>query len=229
MSLTRCPYCVHGNPADAKFCSACGGALHLPPYLASCPRCGTVNPVKATECCWCRGQLSGRRSLRRRPSRVITATAVLAAIAVLGYYTYHQGSLADTPQRPAASSEGGGREAPPDPGVIGRDVAAGDMESEADKGARLTSPATSPSGTPAKAVAITRPQAISAVKARERVQFRPEACTDASAALGLCTTKPVPKKEAIGARKAGGQEPPCTEAVAALGLCALNTNQKRRE
>ena len=27
MSLTSCPFCEHGNPADAKICSACGGAL----------------------------------------------------------------------------------------------------------------------------------------------------------------------------------------------------------
>jgi len=192
MSLTRCPYCVHGNPADAKFCSACGGALHLPPYLASCPRCGTVNPVKATECCWCRGQLSGRRSLRRRPSRVITATAVLAAIAVLGYYTYRQGSLAETPQ-PPASSEAGGRGAPAAAGVIDRDAATGEAKSaQADAG--LTSPATSPPGAPPAGLARA-PNPPRAGRAVERRPYRPEACTAGVAALGLCTPETTQRRE----------------------------------
>jgi len=213
MSLTRCRYCDHDNPADSKFCSACGGALYLPPYLASCPRCGTVNPVKATACSWCQVQLPGRRSLPRRPSRVVVGTAVLAAIAVLGYYTYRQGSLADAPQPPAASSEGSGRGAPVGAGFIGRDAAASDIKPAA----------------PARAIA--RPQAINADRAVERGQSRPEGCTEAVAALGLCATKPVQRKEATDAGKAGGQAPPlpqpCTEAVAALGLCTPGTTQRR--
>src|SRR5437899_12888839 len=124
MSLIRCQYCEQSNPAEARFCNACGGALRLPPHLASCPRCGTVNPVTTAVCCWCRAQLPGHReralvpvspaaevsrSLPRRRSRVIVGTAVVAAIAVLGYYTYRQGSLADAHQPPDASSEASGR------------------------------------------------------------------------------------------------------------------------
>src|SRR5258708_22762405 len=78
MSRSRCRYCDQDNPADSKFCSSCGGALHLPPHLVSCPRCGTVNPVKATVCCWCKDQLPGRRSLPRPRSPVIVGTAGLA-------------------------------------------------------------------------------------------------------------------------------------------------------
>src|SRR6266853_4845617 len=70
MSRSRCRYCDQDNPADSKFCSSCGGALHLPPHLVSCPRCGTVNPIKATVCCWCKDQLPGRRSLPRPRSPV---------------------------------------------------------------------------------------------------------------------------------------------------------------
>lgn len=283
MSLTRCPYCEHGNPADSKFCSACGGALHLVP----CPRCGAVNQVTATACYQCRSQLPGRRTdaldppspaaevsrpLPRRPSRVIVGTAVLAAIAVLGYYTYRQRSLVDAPQPPAASSKANGRGSTAGAGAIGRDAAAGDTKSaKADKSAGLTSAATSPSGSPladptraaanqpragrqpvesqeakAAAAAITRAQAVNAGRAGERGRSRPEACTEAVAALGLCTPKPVQKKEAetaaavkapiarpqtTGAGKAGGQELPrpeaCTEAVAALGLCTLKPTQRK--
>ena len=222
MSLTRCPYCKHGNPADARVCSACGGELHLPPHLAPCPHCGAVGPIKATVCYWCRGELPGRRL--RRPSRAIVATGVLAAIAVLGYYIYRQGSLVGAPLAPAASSEASGREAPAGAGFIGRDAAAGDTES-AGAEARLAAP---PSGTSAKPAAITRPQAIKAGKAGvQREQSRPEACTEAASALGLCTTKPVLNKEASDARKEPPRLQTCTEAAAALGLCAPTIQQRR--
>src|SRR5229473_3391203 len=112
MSLIRCSNCAHDNPADSKFCGACGGALHLPAYLASCPRCGTVNPVKATVCCWCQGPLAGRRS-SRRPSPVVVGTAVLAAIAALGYYAYPQLSLVLARQPPAAGGENSAAPASP--------------------------------------------------------------------------------------------------------------------
>src|SRR6266850_17698 len=218
MSLIKCSNCAHDNPADSKFCGACGGALHLPAYLASCPRCGTVNPVKATICCWCQGPLARRRP-SRRPSPVVVGTAVLAAIAALGYYTYPQLSLVDARQPPAASGAAG-----------------------------LSSPATLPRpgrqpveapAAKAAAVAIVRPQAINAGKEGERAPSRQEACTEAGAALGLCVAKSVEKKEAAaveaaikrpqatGAGNAGGQEPPCTEAVAALGLCTPKPTQRR--
>src|SRR5438309_12077022 len=131
MALIRCQYCEQGNPAEARFCNACGGALHLPPHLASCPRCGTVNPVASTVCCWCRAQLPGRKgalvpvspaaedSTPRGRFRVIAGTAVLtalfvvgSALVVVGYPTYRQRSLAEAPQPPAASSEASGRSAP---------------------------------------------------------------------------------------------------------------------
>jgi hypothetical protein len=190
---------------------------------------------------------------------VIVGAAVLAVIAVLGYYIYRQLSPADAPQPPAASSRG----APAAAGFIGRDAAADDTKSaDADRGAGLESPAIEPSGTqlpaPARAAAIQpragrqpaesreakgtvaavgRPQAINAGKAGERAPPRPEACTEAVAALGLCATKPVQKKDAdkrpptTVAGKASGQEQPrpqtCTEAVTALGLCTPGSTQRR--
>lgn len=202
----------------------------------------------------------------------IVGTAALAAITVLGYYTFRQSSLVGAAQPPAASSKASGRGAPASAGVIGRNALAGDTKSAgADDSAGLTGPATSPSGTPladparavasqpragrqsvesqeakATAAAITRPQAINAGKAGERGPSRPEACTEAAAALGLCPAKPVQKKEVetaaaveagikrpqtTDAGKASGQEPPrpqtCTEAVAALGLCTPRPTQRR--
>jgi double zinc ribbon protein len=248
MSLNSCPFCEHGNPADAKFCSACGGALHLVP----CPRCGAVSDVAATTCYQCHGPLRGHgtdalepappaaeasRPLPRRHSRVIVGTAVLAAIAVLGYYSYRQRSLVDAPQPQAASSEASGRDGPAGAGAIRRDAAAGDTTPARADGSAPTSAATSPPKTPladptrespprvvrrpvesrnatAAAMPIARPQATDAGKARRLEPPRPLACTESVAALGLCPPESV---------KAGGQEPPrqeaCTQAVAALGLC----------
>ena len=244
MSLVKCSNCAHDNPADAKFCGACGGALHLPAYLASCPRCGTVNPVKATICCWCQGPLAGRRP-SRRPSPVVVGTAVLAAIAALGYYTYPQFSLVDARQPPAASGEAGlaspatlpletpSPKTPPPEAVLADPARAA---------ANQPGPGRQPVEAPAAkaaAVAIARPQAINAGKEGERAPSRQEACTEAGAALGLCVAKSVQKKEAAaveaaikrpqatGAGNAGGQEPPCTEAVAALGLCTPKPTQRR--
>ena len=252
MALTRCRHCEHDNPANSKFCNSCGGALNLPVHLASCPRCGTVNPVKATLCCWCGGQLSARRSSPQRRSRAIVGTAVLAAVAVLGYYAYRQGSYADAPQPPAASSVSSGRVAPADAGFLGGEAAAGDPKSaRANDGALPTGPATSPFVTPPAAplrAAADPPRAgrppvkSEEAKASEPAPLRPEACTDATAALGLCAMKSAQKKDpetaaaveaavkrpqTTGAGKAGGQEPTCTEAAAALGLCTPKPIQRR--
>ena len=229
LPLTRCPHCKHGNPAHSKFCRACGGAMHLPPHLASCPRCGTANPAKATLCLWCHGQLPGSkpdlldpsapaaevsRSLPRRPSRVIVGTAVLAAIIVLGYYAYRQHSIVDAPQPPAASGEASGRGTPAGAGVVDRNTAAGITESaKAENGAGLISPAAPPSeiplAPPARAVA-DQPRAGGELVRSQKAQPAATAIT---------------RPQATGAGRAGGQEPPpqtCSETVAALGLCAAS-------
>jgi len=260
-----CPFCEHGNPADAKFCSACGGALHLVPY----PRCGAVSDVKATTCYQCHGQMPGRgtdaldlaspatevsKPLPRRQSRVIVGTAILAAIVVLGYYSYSQRSLVEASEPQAAIGDASGRGAPVGAGVIRRGAVADDSVP--------TIAATSPPGIPLAvpkrateippravrrsvesrnatvAVApIARSQATDAGNARRLEPPRPVACTESVAALGLCPPDSVQRKvaetdssiraitspQANAAGKAGGQEPPrqetCTEAVAALGLC----------
>jgi hypothetical protein len=275
MFLNTCPFCEHGNPADSKFCNACGGALHLVP----CARCGAVNDVTATACYQCHGQLRGRGTdaldpaqpsadvsmpLPRPHYRVIVGTAVFAAIAVLGYYSYHQRSLVDAPETPAASSEASVRGGPADAGVIRRNAAAGDTTpAKADDSVQPATPLAGP--TPAvgnkarsgrepvesrKAKAAAAPiaptKASNEVRVGERRPSRPEVCTEAVAALGLCTMKPGQKKEAeaaaairaaivrpeaTDAAKAGQREPPrqeaCTEAIAALGLCTPTSTQRR--
>jgi ribosomal protein L40E len=214
MFPNNCPFCEHGNPADAKFCSACGGALHLVP----CPRCGAVSDVIATTCYQCHGQLPGRgtdaldpaspatevsRPLPRRQSRVFVGTTILAAIVGLGYYSYRHRSLVEAAEPQAASGVASIRSALVGAGVIRRDAVAGDSVP--------TSAATSPPGiqlavptreteTPPRAVRrpvesrnatvavapIARPQATDAGKARRLELPRPVECTESVAALGLC-------------------------------------------
>ena len=91
------------------------------------------------------------------------------------------------------------------------------------------------------------PQAADGAKAGRRAPPRQELCTEAAAALGLCTMTPDQKKqaeaaaaikaaiarpEATDAGKAGRQELPrqetCAEAVAALGLCTPAPTQRRQ-
>ena len=138
MSLTKCQYCDHGNPADSKFCNACGATLTLAP----CPRCGAVNQIEATSCYQCRGALPGGRTdepaaaalaaavpaaavpaavisepVPRRPARAIVGIVVLAAVAVFGYYAFRQHTPVGAPAPPSAGSEAKARGSPVDPGT----------------------------------------------------------------------------------------------------------------
>ena len=273
MSLNSCPFCEQVNPADAKFCNACGGALHLVP----CPRCGAVSDVTASTCYQCNGPLGGRgtgeaepmpraaeapKPAPRRP-RVMAGAAVLAAVAVLGYYGYRQNSPVDVLQPPPASSEAASSGGPAGTAAVGGEAASGDAApAKSDDGAQTESPAAPPPEAPladqadrqpeesrrpnAAAGLIVRPKAADAGKAGRQAPPRQEVCTDAVAALGLCTMTPEERNlaEAVAALKAaaspeasepggaGGQEPQrqgeCTEAVAALGLCAPASNQGRK-
>ena len=281
MSLNNCPFCEHGNPADARFCSACGGALHLVP----CPRCGAVSDVAATTCYQCHGQLRGRgtealetespaaevsRPFVRRHARLMVGTAVLAAIAVLGYFSYGQRSLVNPLQSAATGSEPGRSGPTAGAGVVRRNATAGDTTSakppdSTPPGSEI-SPAEAPLAETARATAdppragrqpvesregkaaaapVARPRATGADKAGRRESFRPEVCTEAVAALGLCSLKPVQSKEAetasainatvrpaaTDAGKAVGQvrarTAACTEAEAALGLCTPGSTPRR--
>jgi len=232
MFPNACPFCDLGNPEDAKFCSACGGALHLVP----CLRCGAVNDVAATACYQCHDRLPGRgtdalgpespaavvsRPLLHRHSRVIVGMAVVAAFAVLGYYGYRQRSLLDSPQSTAAGSKASAPDATAGAGVIRRDAAAGD-----------TAPANADfSVKPTTRPAISLPQAPVADPARAaavqpRAGRQPVESREAKAAAALIT-----RPQATAAGKAQRREPPrpvaCTESVAALGLCPPELIQKK--
>jgi hypothetical protein len=269
MSPRRCPFCEQPCPADAKFCGACGGVLHLVP----CARCGAVNDVTAAACYQCNAPIAGRDASAADaaappatvpkpspPRRTVAAgAAVVVALVALGYFGYRQGSPVDAPQPPPASSEAGG--GPAGTAAVDGDAASGDATSaKSGDAARPASPVTLP---PKPAVAdrapapdsdpranaaagrIVRPRPGDAGKAGRQAPPREEVCTEAVAALGLCTMTPeerglaeaaaavnaaVAPPAATESGKAEQQEPPrqeaCTEAVAALGLCTPASTQR---
>lgn len=58
MSLLRCPFCDHANPADADFCVDCGAKLDLLP----CAKCGAVNKRDSVECYQCHAPIEPPRA-----------------------------------------------------------------------------------------------------------------------------------------------------------------------
>lgn len=248
LHLLPCPRCGAVSDVTATTCYQCHGQL---------PGRGTAALDSASSV----SELP--KPLRRPHFRVMVGMAVLAVITMLVYYSYRQRSHGDSPNPQAAISEASGRGNPAGTSVIWWDAAAGDatLAKQADS-AGPASPATALPEIPlagptppavnqpragrkpvdsreAKvAVApIARTKAINEGRVSEQGPSRPEVCTEAVAALGLCTVRPAQKKEAetvaatqsiprpgaTDTGKAGRQEPPrgeaCTEAVSALGLC----------
>ncbi len=273
MTLNRCPFCEHGNPVDSKFCSACGGPLHLRP----CPGCGAVNDMSAIACHQCRAPLQGARmespepastaedasgsAIRRRPV-VLIALAALAAIVALVFYGYRDFLQREAPSEPVVSGDAAARAGLAKAGVIGRDAATADAGTgPADRSATPAGSATPPpkksraredsvarkpvseghepvesQGANAAAEPPVRSRKASEVDPGRQVSPRNEACTEAAAALGLCSTGPAAaagaRPQAAEAAKGGGQPTPreeaCPAGVAALGLCPPESTQRRQ-
>jgi len=222
MSQNSCPYCAQVNPPGAKFCNACGGALHLVP----CPRCGAVSDVTATTCYQCHAELPGRGAEaadavapaageisgpgRHRYVQVSIGLAVVTVVAALGYYGYLQYSVDRADRLPAASGE-----APAGSGAVRREATAG-----------IATPAGNDDDVPPALPATLPPEpalADAPGTAAERPPVEPRA---ANAAAGR-----IAPPGAAGAGTTRGQEPlrqeVCTEAIAALGLCAPASAERR--
>ena len=225
MSVTQCRFCDHVNPAGAKFCSECGGALHLLP----CPRCGAVSQVTAAVCYQCQAKLPwpaaetpasaspsavlSQPSIRWR-SPAIVGTAIVAAVAILGYYGYRQVPLADSPPLPAASSVANGSAARTEGVVESSNGVASDAsgpgsestETSSAEPATVTATKSRRSHEPAQSPDVTaavepaeRATTVSVGKIAPRTPSAPsslKACTEPVAALGLCTLKPGQTKQA---------------------------------
>ena len=239
MSFARCPFCEHANPAAGKFCSECGGALHLAP----CPKCGAVNEVAASVCYQCRSPLRGYgtaeatplsvdafaeslrntfvseslpiavvpKSLPRRRSQVIVGTVVVVAIAALGYNVYRQRSLTDEPPPQAAGSE-----------AIDRAAAAGVVRRDAAVGAPNASSRTAP------ASAATLPGTSLAAPAHATVDQPRTSPQPVESQRARAVVPAAARPQAASAGKAGPFVPEaCTEAGAALGLCVMSPARQK--
>lgn len=233
MSPNRCPFCEHYNPADAKFCGECGGALHLAP----CPKCGAVNQVAASVCYQCRSQLRGHgtadapapplsadafteslanaflseslpiavvpKSLPRRRSQVIVGTVVVVVIAALGYNAYRQRSPQDEPRAQAASSEATARSAPG--GAAGRNAVTG--------AAGPAAAAVLPSG---NALAVPTHGVLDQSRAS-----RPPAESQKARPAAVAATRPPATSAGTTGEPRPGRSDACAGGVAALGLCGV--------
>lgn len=220
MSVTQCRFCDHVNPAGSKFCSECGGALHLLP----CPHCGAVSQVTATVCYQCHAQLpwhtaesftsaassaaASKPSIRWRSTAIIGA-AVVAAIAVLGYYGQRPAPLAEPAGLPAAGVAASGAVVRTD-GVAQEPIEAA-PDAIAPESAIVEIPSAVPPTTSTKpssrSAQPAKPPGTTAAVERNRLAApasqgriaqptpsRVESCTEPVAALGLCTLKPAQDK-----------------------------------
>jgi hypothetical protein len=229
MFPTRCRFCDHGNPPDAKFCSECGGALHLLP----CPNCGAVNEVTVAVCYQCRSQLQGPGTdapasdlslaatpeavPHRRPSVIVVAAASLATLAI-GYYAYRQISTSDAPRPAAASADVGSIGKQPAVGTIAQPPVNPAPDSpKAEAATRLGRTVSLPSATPATSLAAESPKAGAGTRLGETAP-QPRARAESPAAGAQ--TPPVRPLRVVGERGSNAPGQPCTEAVAALDLCA---------
>ena len=225
MLPVSCPFCEHGNPEDARFCNACGGALHLAP----CPRCGAVSDVAATTCYQCQSTLPGRKAetrdskpsaadvsgtLTRGRSRVIAGTTFLAAAVVLGYLGYRYHLFIDATPPVAASWEAGGYGSQAGTGIAGRHTSPTDAAVLKDDDIVVPAhpaalPPSTPLTVPRRAVLVESTVGRRILESREaRASATSAGDSLASASSRVAQERPFRPAE-------------CTESIAALGLCKL--------
>ena len=241
-----------------------GGAYAPDPASASAemvielPEGGTDAPDPALASAETPRPLS-RPPMRLTAGRWAAGAAALAVLAILGYQVYKMFSSFDLPfeKVPLSTAVSGGateRREPGASGTIGRDAAAGEASvAKVDRNvAPLAAPASTTKAVPRDA-ALTPAEprrasrrAATARAASERELPRAEPCTEAIAAIGLCSPGLGPAAQAETAAAAGtaialpqesvarkaverAQPPavPCTEAVAALGLCTAESIQRK--
>jgi ribosomal protein L40E len=224
-----CRFCEHVNPPDAKFCNACGGALHLVP----CSRCGAVNDVTATTCYQCRDPLSGRgkstpeipqpaaeppKSAPRSHAHAIVGTAIFAVVVVAGYFSYRQAWILGEAQSLVTSSRVDNRGGFDSAGAVPGNAIAGDMTpSKRDDNTRSVNTAAAQSKIP---LAGAAPAASQPPEHRQPVE---------SIAARVATV-PVARVKSINEGRVAERAPlrlkACTKAAAALGLCTLKPAQE---
>jgi len=248
MFPTRCRFCDFSNPPDAKFCSECGGAMHLVP----CPNCGAVNEVSALACYQCRTQLRERGidappsdtpvavqpavPPRHRPSVLVVLAGILATLAV-GVYAFRQASQSDVSGADAASAEIGNVGQRPAVGAIESPAVAPAPQLKREAVTRSdgagTQPAVAPRPAPAGAAASktraeraraeprrtgAEPSSLPGGGRRLNASSRPRACPEGVAALDLCAESPA--QQPAPATAAAGQAAPAKPEPVGSQVCA---------
>ena len=225
-----CRFCEHVNPPDAKFCNACGGALHLVP----CSRCGAVNDVTATSCYQCHSPLPGRgnsapevpqpaaeapRALPRPRTRIIVGTAIFAVVVGAGYLSYRQASIPGETQSLDTSNRVDNRSGFDSAGAIpGNAIASNMTPAKRGDSVRTVSTATEQPKIP---LAGAAPAAASQPPER-RQPVEPRAAKAATTPVARLKST----NEGRVAERAPSRQEACTKAVAALGLCTLKPAQE---
>lgn len=223
MVLNRCPFCEHGNPPEAVFCSHCGGQLDLAP----CPKCGAVNKVTAESCYQCKAPLRSGGTATPPPEpppaksrKTVERLAGLAAVVLIVTIAWFASRGTSLPPAPATSAGG---TAATGAGPIGTGVPAASSPSAPEaKPANGVKPANGtkaangePRGPRTAAKASTEP-------ARAEPATAAAAVTDAAPAEPPETAPtPVRRLRAEPLKPAAPDTGPCTPAKAALGLCPL--------
>jgi hypothetical protein len=244
MSPIRCPFCGKSSAADARFCSECGGALHLVP----CPACDAVNDVSAASCFQCGRELAARATepvelgpvaaspasaeRNRRPAWMVAAVALLGATGALGYLALTSRTEVAAPAVPAAADV---RPSEPKP----RQSDEGTITPVLSERPAAAPSLAVPAPVDRKAVESIRPPAPRATVRTPQTAGRVPrsaqgdsnaACTPQAAALGLCTAdapqsdrvEPAPAPPAVVPQSDEG----CMEEAAALGLCEPTAAQR---
>jgi len=205
VSGMQCPFCSQGNPQGAKFCSECGGALHLAP----CPRCGAVNDVVATNCYQCRSPLReegadavapsaeappATSTLGRASAKLVAMTAMISIGTVVLAYSAYRLIASERSPVPAMALPFGKPAATTPPGALPAAVAVPEVPkapaatlADPDVGKGAVQKSKPRSARPTKAGPAARP-AERAQKAAAPVDE--EACPAEVAALDLCGPEP---------------------------------------
>lgn len=233
MSKRNCPYCAHSNATDAKFCVACGAAMHLAP----CPHCGSINHINVEKCYRCGGDLPKQEILEGEPEAAPAPASSEPSSDGKGDVQPTVANVTAMETSPAVvsgvpptvlvreSDAQGGRPSLAVMFIIicsfvfaglyaARHRGSGTKE-ESSKGGSPTPPVTqtvAPSAPPAAPLAPVAAPPVESVK----IQQEPAKPAPAAKTVAKPATTETPAKPAA-------PPTPCTEALAALGLCKLES------
>jgi Double zinc ribbon len=257
MSAMHCPFCENDNPADSRFCNACGAQLNLAP----CLRCGAVNEAQAQTCFQCHARLGGDQvetdttiaeieGIPERPARSPAEHRfeIMESITAAAPHVFAGTSKADSSQRshrlyvaaivvlllilfavPVYVSN--------QQSVV--DTPFASSVTEASLGTRPIKARGAPSENPknvtreatgTQEITGARPGAAKGASATEGAP-----CTPGVAALGLCTPERERPEDPAGSRasiashdtRTPGTQGECNEAAALMGLCSRTTAATR--